>query len=109
MPLLFSYGTLQEEPVQMSLFGRVLLGQPDELVGFEQLILTIEEDNAKNSYSIVRFNGRNSSRVRGVVLDLSESELAKADAYEPTPYTRVSGMLASGRQAWVYAERDDRA
>jgi len=36
MALLFSYGTLQQEAVQMSTFGRLLDGQPDELVGFEQ-------------------------------------------------------------------------
>jgi hypothetical protein len=35
MPLLFSYGTLQEEKVQLSTFGRRLGGQRDELLGFE--------------------------------------------------------------------------
>ncbi len=35
MPLLFSYGTLQQEDVQLSTFGRLLQGQRDELLGFE--------------------------------------------------------------------------
>jgi hypothetical protein len=36
MPLLFSYGTLQQEDLQLATFGRLLQGQSDELVGFEQ-------------------------------------------------------------------------
>jgi hypothetical protein len=104
MPLLFSYGTLQQKAVQMSVFGRALRGQRDELVGFEQALLTIEEADGTNTYSVVRFNGRNDSHVRGVVLEVSETELGKADEYEPAPYTRISAMLASGKRAWVYAD-----
>jgi len=33
VPLLFSYGTLQEERVQLSTFGRRLSGEPDALPG----------------------------------------------------------------------------
>jgi len=43
MPLLFTYGTLPQEVVQMATFGRPLHGQPDELIGFEQLLLKIED------------------------------------------------------------------
>jgi len=35
MPLLFSYGTLQQESVQRSTFGRLLDGPKDELPRFE--------------------------------------------------------------------------
>ena len=35
MPLVFSYGTLQEERVQLSTFGRLLQGYSDALIGFE--------------------------------------------------------------------------
>jgi len=34
MPLLFSYGTLQDEPVQRATFGRKLEGSADGLSGF---------------------------------------------------------------------------
>jgi hypothetical protein len=109
MPLLFSYGTLQQEAVQMSTFGRLLQGQPDELVGFEQSLLRIEDPqfvamSGKTHHSIVKFNGRGDSRVSGRVLELSDSELAKADQYEPAGYKRISAVLASGKQAWVYAD-----
>jgi gamma-glutamylcyclotransferase (GGCT)/AIG2-like uncharacterized protein YtfP len=52
----------------------------------------------------VKFNGRNDSRVSGTVFEVSESELASADRYEPVGYKRVSATLASGKQAWVYVD-----
>jgi gamma-glutamylcyclotransferase (GGCT)/AIG2-like uncharacterized protein YtfP len=109
MPLLFSYGTLQQQDVQMSLFGRSLQGQPDELVGFEQSLFTIKDPKlvaatGKTHHAIVKFNGRKESRVRGTVFEVSDRELARADQYEPAGYKRVAAMLASGRQAWVYAD-----
>jgi hypothetical protein len=109
MPLLFSYGTLQQEPVQLSLFGRRLVGHPDDLIGFEQGLFEIEDPefvatSGKAFHAIVRYNGRNDSRVRGTVLEVSDSELASADEYEPAGYKRVFTTLASGKQAWVYAD-----
>jgi len=108
MPLLFSYGTLQQEAVQLSTFGRLLHGQSDELVGFEQSLLKIEDPefvatSGKAQHAIVRFNGKPDSRVSGTVFELSEGELASADRYEPAGYKRISTKLASGKQAWVYA------
>jgi len=108
MPLLFSYGTLQQEAVQLTLFGRRLRGQPDELVGFEQALFTIDDPefvatSGKAQHAIVKFNGRLESRVKGTALEVSDSELALADAYEPAGYTRISTTLASGSIAWVYA------
>jgi hypothetical protein len=43
MPLVFSYGTLQEEEVQKSTFGRLLQGDKDLLPGFEDSIVRIED------------------------------------------------------------------
>ncbi|HYB40995.1 MAG TPA: gamma-glutamylcyclotransferase family protein [Candidatus Methylomirabilis sp.] len=109
MPLLFSYGTLRQEAVQLSTFGRLLEGQPDELIGFEQSLLEVEDPqfvatSGKAHHAIVAFNGRGDSRVKGTVFELSESELAVADRYEPAGYKRISTVLASGKRAWVYAD-----
>ena len=109
MPLLFSYGTLQQESVQLSTFGRPLRGQADELVGFEQSVFRIEDPtfvatSGKADHAIVRFTGRNEDRVSGVVFEISDSELARSDEYEPVGYTRIETTLASGNRAWVYAD-----
>lgn len=108
MPLLFSYGSLQEPAVQLSTFGRRLQGEADELLGFERSRVKIEDaaDVAllgHAHYANVRANGNETSRVSGTVFDVSDAELAAADAYEhPAAYQRVLATLSSGRVAWVY-------
>lgn len=109
MPLLFSYGTLQQAAVQLSTFGRLLGGEPDELIGFEQTLFKIEDPqfvatSGKAHHAIVRFNGRSESRVQGMVFEVTDAELGRVDAYEPAGYKRVLATLASGKQAWVYAD-----
>ena len=109
MALLFSYGTLRQESVQKAIFGRALPGEPDELIGFEQTLLEIRDPqfvaaSGKSHHAIVKFNGRDDSRVRGMVFEVTENELGKADEYEPAGYERISARLASGKQAWVYAQ-----
>ena len=74
MPLLFSYGTLQDAAVQMSLFGRLLRGQPDELVGFERTTIEVDDPDlvasgGKATHAIVKRIANEVSRVRGTVLD----------------------------------------
>jgi hypothetical protein len=108
LPLLFSYGTLRDPAVQLKTFGRLLDGEPDELVGFEQSVITIEDpefvaSSGKADHAIVRFNGRDESRVPGMVFELTDRELSAADAYEPAGYRRLAVALASGRRAFVYA------
>ena len=110
MPLLFSYGTLQQENVQLFTFGRRLQGQRDELLGFEQSLVRIEDPqvvatSGKTHHANVTFNGRHDSRVSGTVFEITDAELAAADQYEQlAAYIRVAAMLASGKQAWVYVD-----
>ena len=95
MPLLFSYGTLQQESVQRSTFGRLRHGQRDELPGYEPSIAGVHAN--------VKFNGIEASRVTGTVFEVTDVELASADGYEaPFAYKRVTAVLASGRQSWLY-------
>jgi gamma-glutamylcyclotransferase (GGCT)/AIG2-like uncharacterized protein YtfP len=112
MPLLFSYGTLQLEAVQLSTFGRLLQGAPDELVGFAQSAIAIHDAHVvavsgKSEHVIVSSNGRTDSRVAGTVFEVTEGELAKADEYEVADYKRIATRLASGRNAWVYVSAID--
>jgi hypothetical protein len=108
MPLLFSYGTLQQEAVQLSTFGRVLQGWPDVLVGFELSVTKIEDPafvatSGKSEHAMVTFTGEEESHVTGMVFEVTDAELARSDTYEPAGYARLQGTLASGQQAWVYA------
>jgi gamma-glutamylcyclotransferase (GGCT)/AIG2-like uncharacterized protein YtfP len=108
MPLLFSYGTLQHPEVQLATFGRLLGGEADALVGFEQSTFKVEDPafvaaSGKALHATVRFTGRDEHRVNGMVFEVTDAELAKADAYEPAGYARVPATLASGKNAWVYA------
>jgi gamma-glutamylcyclotransferase (GGCT)/AIG2-like uncharacterized protein YtfP len=110
MPLIFSYGTLQQDDVQRSTFGRLLQGQRDELVGFEPSLVRIEDPQivattGKTHHANVTFIGRNDSRVSGAVFEITDAELAAADQYEQVAaYKRVAATLASGKQAWVYVD-----
>jgi hypothetical protein len=108
MPLLFSYGTLQQDDVQLSTFGRPLNGQRDELPGFERSSVSIDDPQVvatlgRTHHANVTFNGNEESRVPGTVFEITDAELASADDFEAAfLYKRVAAMLASGRQAWVY-------
>ncbi len=110
MPLLFSYGTLQQEDVQLSTFGRLLQGRKDELPGFERSLVRIEDPQAvvlsgKTHHANVTFTGRSDSRVSGSVFEVTDAELVAADQYETiAAYKRIVAMLASGKQAWVYVD-----
>ena len=98
MPLLFSYGTLQQEDVQWSTFGRLLEGRRDELPGFEPTVSVTQHANVISS-------GRPDSRVTGIVFEVTDAELAAADEYEQrAQYTRIAVTLASGKEAWVYVD-----
>ena len=115
MPLLFSYGTLQQAAVQVSTFGRRLEGSPDAIVGFELALFRVDDPefiakSGKADHAIVRFTGSDSDCVNGTVLEVTDEELTRSDSYEPSGYTRVEATLASGGRAWVYAAIDsDRA
>ena len=61
VPLLFSYGTLRQETVQLSTFGRLLQGRADALVGFEESTVTIRDPefvalSGKAEHAVVRFS-----------------------------------------------------
>ena len=113
MPLLFSYGTLQQEDVQLSTFGRRLAGESDALVGYEPALVKIEEPAVaaalgKTHHANARHTGNESHRVPGTVFEVSEAELALGDRFEaPFQYRRVLARLASGRDAWVYVHQVD--
>jgi hypothetical protein len=108
MPLLFSYGALRDPATQRRVFGREVASSPDELLGFARRLIEVGDPAfaAANGaiQAIVQQTGRSEDRTSGRVLELTDAQLATADAYEPPGYTRVEACFGSGRQGWVYAE-----
>ncbi len=107
MPRLFSYGTLQQEPVQLATFGRRLQGRPDALLGYRQSMVAIDDPqvvrtSGSSQHPIVCPSADAQERVGGMVFEISEQELEQADRYEVSAYRRVEAPLASGGVAWVY-------
>lgn len=106
MPCLFSYGTLQQDGVQMTSFGRLLKGAPDALPGWKREMVEITDPDvlAKSGerFHPIVVRGEISDEVAGMAFEITQDELAAADHYEVADYKRVSLKLKSGVEAWVY-------
>ncbi|GAA1525963.1 gamma-glutamylcyclotransferase family protein [Nocardioides humi] len=106
----FSYGTLRQPEVQVALFGRAVPTVADALPGYRVDWLTITDPaviatSGSDRHPILR-PGRAEDAVDGAYLELSDAELAWADAYEVDDYARTAVTLASGAEAWVYLAAD---
>lgn len=110
MPMLFSYGTLQQENVQLATFGRKLSGHADALVGFRRTMFEITDPevirtSGQTHHPMATFSGIDSEQIAGMVFEVTQAELEQADNYETDPaYRRISTRLRSGIEAWVYAD-----
>ena len=106
MPYLFSYGTLQQESVQIASFGRALTGTPDALPGWcREMVEIIDAEVfclSGERFHPILVPGNNSDEIPGMVFEISEEELQRADAYEVAEYKRITARLKSGLDAFVY-------
>jgi gamma-glutamylcyclotransferase (GGCT)/AIG2-like uncharacterized protein YtfP len=105
--LLFSYGTLQQDDVQLASFGRLLEGEADAMPGYRQSLVEITDPevirtSGKRFHPIVEPSGDSGDEVKGRVFRITDAELTAADAYEVADYKRVLVPLRSGNKAWVY-------
>jgi len=80
--LLFAYGTLQSEVVQLSTFGRRLDGIEDALVGYRLRIIRIDDEDF-----------------------VAASGTADHRNLEFTGYKRLLVQSRSGLNAWVYLKQ----
>jgi gamma-glutamylcyclotransferase (GGCT)/AIG2-like uncharacterized protein YtfP len=106
---LFSYGTLQQADVQLSSFGRLLKGADDALPGFKQSMIEITDadvirKSGKSFHPIVAATNDPDDEIAGKRFEITQAELAAADAYEVSDYKRISVRLKSGVGAWVYVK-----
>ena len=102
-----TYGTLRDPQVQRALFGRLVPGEADALPGFKLGTVTIRDPaviatSGIETHLCVDESGDPADRIEGLVLSLTEAELAVADAYETADYQRVTVVLASGAAAFLY-------
>ena len=107
MEKLFSYGTLQLPKVQESLFGRILVGTSEELPGYKVEKLKIRdqaviEKSGTDMHPILVHTGEPTDVVAGMVFDITQTELEKADEYEVDDYRRTLATMRSGTQVWIY-------
>jgi len=105
--LLFSYGTLQDKAVQLTNFGRELTGTSDSLPGYSTALIAIRDPgvvaaSGKTHHAIAERSGNPADEVSGTVFMVTTDELAAADRYEVSEYTRVQVTLKSGVRAWAY-------
>ena len=104
---LFSYGTLQQEEVQLATFGRKLDGRADSLPGYATSLFEITDaeviaTSGKTHHLMARPTGNSHDEVEGVAFSITQAELAAADTYEVSAYKRIAVQLKSGRKAFVY-------
>lgn len=103
---LFSYGTLQQESVQLANFGRRLNGQADVLTGWRLSTVQIIDPEVlvQSGLSVhkILVPGKLSDEIDGVVFEITSEELKAADGYETEAYRRVKLRLRSGIETWVY-------
>ncbi len=107
MELLFSYGTLQQDGVQLSTFGRLLTGKSDSLPGYKVGEVRITDPHVlavsgKEMHPALIPSGNPMDAVAGMVFEVTPQELTRADEYEVDDYVRVKLEFESGIQAWAY-------
>lgn len=109
--LLFSYGTLQSEKVQLENFGRILEGKPDRLMGYtiEKLQITDAAVLAKSQleYHPIAVKSTNENDfIEGMLYHITNTELTETDRYEVSEYHRIHETFESGKKAWVYVAKN---
>jgi hypothetical protein len=106
---LFSCGTLQQPGVQIASFGRLLKGADDALPGYWQTTIEINDPevarkSGKRFHPIVVATDDPAEEIAGKTFEITEAEIAAADAYEVSDYKRIMVRLKSGLDAWVFVK-----
>ncbi len=104
---LFSFGTLRQPAVQSSVFGRSPQGRSDRLPGYRVTTVKITDPeviriSGSAEHPMLQASDDPDDGVDGTVFELSDDELAAADAYEDASYVRTGVTLGSGLRCWAY-------
>lgn len=103
MEQLFAYGTLKEKDIQETIFGRILKGTPETLVGYVINQIHIEEEFGVTQYPIIMPTHNPEDTISGMLYGLTEAQLQLADTYEGLHYKLIQVQLQSEQTAWVYS------
>ncbi|MFJ3640101.1 GDSL-type esterase/lipase family protein [Streptomyces sp. NPDC090108] len=104
---LFSFGTLLDEQVQKTLFGRTVPRSPAALAGHTTRPLPITDPAVIATSGLdvhLTLKREIGAVVEGAVLHLTDEDLAAADGYEVDDYARRRVLLSSGESAWAYLD-----
>ena len=98
MPLLFSYGTLRDQQVQLSLFGRTLVGWKDQLLGYEKALARVNDPefartSGKTHHAILRPARGDGAQVEGMVI-LNQVGFPPDMIWSPWLSSQLSGRSA---------------
>ena len=110
MPLLFSYGTLQKEQVQIETFGRLLKGEKDSIMGYQLKMVEITNPevlrkSGQKFHPIIEFSGNKNNEVEGMLFEVTDEEIANADDYEVDDYKRIETTFKSGKVGFIYVKK----
>ena len=113
MEYLFSYGTLQQNNVQLENFGRILEGSKDVLPRYVVKELEITDEKVlsisnERFHPILFFTNNEKDEVKGTVYKITSTELLKADDYEVDDYERREAILKSGIKSWLYEDKNSK-
>lgn len=109
--LMFSYGTLQLEKVQLETYGRKLAGTKEALIGYKLSELEIDDQEVVSKSSLrfhpIAFKTNNKDdSIEGHIYEMTQREVEETDKYEVKDYARVLEKFQSGKKAWVYVARN---
>jgi|ERR1035437_811799 hypothetical protein len=102
---LFSYGTLQDAPIQLKTFGRILEGHPDILIGYRITLVKIKDEavvalTGMTHYNNITYTGNPADDINGTLFIITDAELKQSDEYEALDdYERIRLQLKSGKTA----------
>lgn len=105
MENLFAYGSLREEEVQKTVFGRILKGVPEKLLRYVVREIQIEEEFGIESYPIITPTEDIADSIDGIVYEITYEELQLSDTYEGNSYTRIKVSLQSNQTVWAYSAK----
>lgn len=105
MEKLFAYGSLRKKDIQETIFGRILKGTPDKLIGYTVQEINIEEEFGIVQYPIIVATQNSTDCIDGIFYELSPKEIQLADQYEGMHYKRIQVELKSNEIVWVYTAK----